>query len=307
MKRFLLVTIIGFILAALAANGAPPPLASSVVPAMAECDCSHLKALQVELRNALRLQQAFRNKIPELRGKGTDSSQNALKVFAEGEARRGLEAIPDYKGPKEFDYVTWGSNQRTFNFPKKDLCRMADSAKVELDKAVAASACAGIGNALRAHEQVHENLCLSIGYPPYVAMHGADRAQEEVDAYGAQIAVLRGILDNLRCGYKATGMYTGVVCSLEKPFTLTMSQASGFQGHPKFTPDNSQGGSLIDNPVIGGLQWEDSGRYKVEKMSWGPDIVMSGTRCADLPPRFCTPYTNLRIALLPLDTDECKK
>lgn len=191
MKKISWIAIIGFVLAALLANGAPQPLASPVVPAVAECDCSNLEVLQIELRNAIRLQQAFRNKIPELRAKGTDSSQNALKVFAEGEARRGLESIPDYKGPKEFDYVTWGSNQRTFNFKKEELCRMADSAKTELDKAVAASACDGIGEALRAHEQVHEKLCLSIGYPPYVAMHGADRAQEEVEAYGAQIAVLR--------------------------------------------------------------------------------------------------------------------
>jgi hypothetical protein len=52
MKKFLLVTIIGFVLAALAAIDAPQPLASPVALAQAECDCSNLKVLQIELRNA---------------------------------------------------------------------------------------------------------------------------------------------------------------------------------------------------------------------------------------------------------------
>jgi hypothetical protein len=58
MKKCLLVTVIGFVLAAIAAIGAPQPLASPAAPAQAECDCSNLKVLQIELRNALLLQQA---------------------------------------------------------------------------------------------------------------------------------------------------------------------------------------------------------------------------------------------------------
>ncbi len=322
MKKFLwILTIVGSVItgllllsSVLAANDAPLPAGSPPAGlAQAECACRDLKVLQIELRNALRLQQAFSNKIAELRTMNGDSAQGALKVFAEGEARRGLEPIPDYKGPSEFDYSPWGQNQRTFNFPTEQLCGLSDSAKEKLDQAVAASACDGIGKALRAHEDVHGNMCRSVGYKAYLGMHGADRAREEVEAYEAQIAVLRAEIARVlkkNCGYKATGMYAGVVCSLEKPFALTLFQASGFQGHPKFTPDNSQGGSIVDNPVIGGLQWEDSGTYTVEKMSWGPDIVMRGNRCRDFPRptgRLCTPYTNLRIALLPLETDECKQ
>src|SRR5882762_1918330 len=141
MKNLLLVTIIGFVLAALAAIGAPQPLASPAVIAQAECACKDLKTLKIELRNALRLEQAFSNKIPELRTMNGDSAQGALKVFAEGEARRGLEQIPNYKGPSEFDYSPWGQNQRTFNFPTEQLCAMSDSAKMKFDQAVAASAC----------------------------------------------------------------------------------------------------------------------------------------------------------------------
>jgi hypothetical protein len=47
MKRFTLVTIIGFVLTALAAIGGPQPQASPAEPA--ECDCSNLETLQIEL------------------------------------------------------------------------------------------------------------------------------------------------------------------------------------------------------------------------------------------------------------------
>ncbi len=242
MKKFLLITIIGSVLTAvLAANGAPQP-AGSPAAAQAECDCSRLKVLQIELRNAMQLQQAFRNKIAELRTMNGGTSQGALKAFAQGEARRGLEPIPNYKGPSEFDYSPWGENQRTFNFPTEQLCRISDSATVELDKAVAASACAGIGKALRAHEEVHGNMCRSIGYQAYLAMHGADRAQEEVEAYGAQIKVLRALLDSLRCGYRASGeshdeVYSGVICDLAKPFTVNGTGLANFAF--KFVPSSS--------------------------------------------------------------------
>lgn len=325
MKKFLwILTIAGSVISGLillagvlAANGAPQPVGSPAA-AQAECDCSNLKVLQIELRNALRLQQAFRNKIPELRTMNKGESTIAVKQFAEGEARRGLEPIPDYKGPDHVDYYPWGRDLYDRTGTKhtvEKLCSMQVSAKAELDKAVAASACTGIGAALEAHENWHGNFCRTIGFVPYEEMHGADRAQEEAEAYDKQIAVLRAeiarVLNLKDCKrYRATGMYTGVVCSLEKPFTLTMFQASGFQGRPQFTPSNSQGGSVIDNPKIAGVQWEDRGTYTVEEMSWGPDIVMRGNRCTDFPPptgRFCTPYTNLRIALLPLETDECNK
>jgi hypothetical protein len=322
MKKFLGITIVGSVVTgmllsgALAVSSAPQPFAPS--PAQAECDCSHLKALQTELRNATRLQQAFRNfgNRPEVRNENVSTSKNMLQIFAKGDARQGLEPVPDYKGPSEFDYVSWGDTQdpdQMHKYKSEVACRVADSARELLEAAKNASACAGIAAALEAHENWHQSFCVRIGYRPYLTMHGADRALEEVEAYGAQIAVLRAeiarVLNLKECKrYKATGIYGGVVCSLEKPFTLTMSHASGFQGHPQFTPDNSQGGSMVDNPVIAGVQWEDHGRYTVEEKSWGPDIVMRGTRCTELPTgRFCTPYTNLRIALLPLDTDECNK
>ena len=169
-------------------------IAVASATAQSKCDCSNLKVLQIELRNALRLQQAYRNKIVELRTMNVSTSKNALQVFAAGEARRGLEQVTNYNGPSKFDYVSWGDTQdpdQSHRYTKEKLCAFTPTANEQLEAAKQASACAGIGAALQAHENWHLNFCLRIGYRPYLTMHGADRAQEEVEAYGAQIAVLR--------------------------------------------------------------------------------------------------------------------
>ena len=209
-----------FIAVLAAANFERFPFAAAAIPAAdgsTPCACTHIKAIQAELRNALKLQQAFRNKIADLRQKNEPSSNNALKIFAEGEARQGLEKVPDYDGPLEVDYHNNSSSLsdplhpgNTFN--AKQLCQMTDSATDTLNRAVAASACAGIGAALRAHEAFHEKSCLAQGSVSYSVMHGADRAQEEVEAYGVQIKALREILAGLVCGYRATGQ-TADTCS----------------------------------------------------------------------------------------------
>ena len=133
MKTILWMTILGAVLAALAADDGPQPLASPAALAQAECGCSNLKVLQIELRNAIHLQQAFRNKIPDLRTMNQPTSGSALKSFAADEARRGLETIPDYNGPKEVDYYNHGSSLSDPIHPpskwsREDLCRMENSA-----------------------------------------------------------------------------------------------------------------------------------------------------------------------------------
>jgi hypothetical protein len=315
MRKFLwILAIAGFVVGGLmllsdvlAGNGAPQPAGS----AQAECDCSHLKVLQIELRNAIRLQQAFRNKIAELRTMNGDTAQGALKAFAQGEARRGLEPIPSYKGPSEFDYSPWGENQRTFNFPTEQLCRMSDSATVEFDKAVAASACAGIGKALRAHEEVHGNMCRSLGYQGYLAMHGADRAQEEVEAYGAQIKVLRDIINRLRCGYRATGrtadvVYSGVICSLEQPFTVTGT--SPLNSYPfKFVPTSATTGTASFGATAPGISMEGSGSYKIEGADTDkPRIAMTLGSVGHTPVGSRSGGGTVYIDLVPLETGECQ-
>jgi hypothetical protein len=227
MRTFLLVTIIGFVLATLAAIGAPQPLASPAAPAKAECDCSNLDALQIELRNALRLQQAFRNKIADLRKMEMEglTSLAELKHWTESDARRGLEKLPGSSGAAQVDYKPWGDQLHyqddegvTSKFTNEKLCGRSDESDKALEEAKKKSACAGIAQAIQVHEDWHLNLCRTMGYRPYwLGMHGADRAQEEVDAYGAQIAVLRAEIAkaleraNVRIETESDGQWRGTI------------------------------------------------------------------------------------------------
>jgi hypothetical protein len=317
MKRILLMTIAGSALAALAAIGAPQPLASPTFPADVECGCRNLKTLQIELRNALHLQQAFRNKIPELREKGKDSSQSAFEAFAKGEARLGLESIPDYKGPLAVEYYPWGRwHGEDPDLSKKTaavLCQMLESSAKDLREAKEASACAGIAAALQAHEDWHIKFCTTIGFRPYEEMHGADRAQEEVEAYDKQIAVLRAeiakVLKKNCVAYRASGnaggdtVFSGDICDLEKPFTLKTNNP--FLSSFEFVPSSSSGGKWsfsTTNGVIGGgsgtytITGTDTERTGIEMTGWSTGTVRGATRSGG---------GTVHIDLTPLD-QECK-
>jgi len=197
----------------------------------AECLCDNLPALQAELRNAQRLQAAFREHIAVLRGMGNGESQAALQQFAGNRARSGLEPIPGYNGPSEFDYVAQGQNvdpSRFDAFTADQLCAMSASAAQRLEQAMQATACDGIAEALRAHENMHGQFCRRIGYRNYLGMHGADRAQEEAEAYGAQITALRSaiahVLDraNVRVEYDLSMRFDGY-----KPLFWMTTQSRG--------------------------------------------------------------------------------
>lgn len=179
------------------------PAAESIArPQGTDCDCSHLEVLTIELKNALLLQKNFRSKIPELRAMNGESATMEMQKYAATEVRNGLEDVPGYKGPGAVDYEPHGANVSDPLHPKagetnETLCRMTDSAQATLTAAMKASACNGIGKALEAHEDVHRNSCLRRGFAQFFLMHGADRAQEEVDAYEAQIQVLRAEIERI--------------------------------------------------------------------------------------------------------------
>lgn len=297
------------------------PLASGfvVIPSCAaaqgECNCSHLKMLQIELRNALRLQQAFLNKIAELRAMGRNTSQVALKQFSQGEARQGIEPVPGYNGPSEFDYDSWGRtlyNREGTKHSNLELCGMTPYAMAQLYATIAASACQGIGWAIRAHEEVHVNFCNRIGFAPYEDMHGADRAQEEAEAYGAQIKVLRDTIAKLRCGYRATAQmgdtkFSSVVCSLEKPFTIEGNNP--VMTYPiEFTPSSVNSGTWVFKAVAHGVPVRafGSGSYTVEGANTAtPHLVLTGSSTGIAPPGTITKGGTSGFDLVPLDTGEC--
>jgi hypothetical protein len=315
MKKFLLVTIVAFVLTALAAIGAPQPLASSAIIAPAECGCRDLKTLEIELRNALRLQQAFSNKIPELSAENVSTSKNMLQIFAKGDARRGLEPVPDYKGPSEFDYISYGDTQdpdQSYRYTKETLCAIDKSANKLLDAAKQASACAGIAAALEAHEKWHVSFCLSIGYRPYLAMHGADRAKEEAEAYGAQIAVLRAeiakVLKKSCAAYSASGkagdtIVSGEICDLEKPFTLKTNNP--FVPSFRFVPSSPTEGTWSFS-TGNGLSGSCACRYTItgtDTLKTGIDLTGSST--GTLHGTTASGGGSMHIDLVPLDR-ECK-
>jgi hypothetical protein len=160
------------------------------------CSCEDIAEVQAELRNAQRLQQAFRGQIDALRQMGPEAARIAMQQFANGPARTGLE--PTQGGAVgEVDYGPRGEAIDEQNWDRhsaQELCAMSAESVRRLDEAASASRCSDIGDALRAHEDHHRSFCNAIGYRPYHAMHGADRAAEEAEAYGAQIQVLRHAL-----------------------------------------------------------------------------------------------------------------
>jgi len=128
--------------------------------------------------------------------------------WAASDARRGLTPVNGSGGPAEVDYKPWGDHLNyqddesvTRKFSNEQLCQRSEESAAALEAAKGKSDCQGIAEALQVHEDWHLNFCRRIGYRPYwLSMNGADRAQEEVEAYGEQIKVLRDILSHLGCG-----------------------------------------------------------------------------------------------------------
>jgi hypothetical protein len=201
MGKYFGIAVIVFALFAFAPTTTRPASSNLPEPDQKECDCSNLKVLQIELRNAQKLQEAFRNKIPELRKMEMEGVKSLpeLQRWAKSDARRGIEEVPGLSGAAEVDYTPWGAHldyqddeRVTAKFTNEELCRRSDESAAALAEAKKNSACAGIAQSIQVHEDWHLNFCRRIGYRPYyLGMNGADRAQEEVEAYGAQIAVLR--------------------------------------------------------------------------------------------------------------------
>ncbi len=250
MSFFLALTLTLFVVLMSCIVSAEPP-----VDGRTECDCHNIEVLQIELRNAIRLQQAFRNKIADLSKLDHDESQGALKQFAEGDARRGLEKIPGYNGPSEFDYVAHGDNLAPVlpSDTQEQLCGLEPSSRDLLNQAKNASACSGIGAALEAHENVHREYCMRLGWRAHLDMTGAARAREEVDAYGAQIAELRAeigrVLDksnfrvkmdvNTRLEMPPNPLYTAIVLINQAEVPVKLVAVSSPMGI-RFTGDSEQ-------------------------------------------------------------------
>lgn len=196
------------------------------------CSCEDISELQAELRNAQRLQRAFQGHIAALREMGPESARIALQQFANGPARNGLEQTAG-SATGAFDYNAQGEAIDEQNWDRhsaEELCALSAEAMRSLEQAARTSACSDIGESLRAHEERHHQFCSTIGYRPYTSMHGADRAAEEVEAYGAQIQVLRRALMRVLEGANARVTFSeqmsgGDMLSTEGEVSFTSASA----------------------------------------------------------------------------------
>ena len=301
----------------LPANGVAQP-AGSPAAAPPECDCKNLKALQIELRNAIRLQQAFQGKIADLRKLDQVQAYTEFKKFADA-AANGLNRPVGDTGPKAVDYTPYGDSVDTGILEKEretparheELCGLSRNAKMEMYDMESGASCAGIVQAVVAHEGVHWASCRRSGYVAFRDMHGADRAQEEVEAYGAQIKVLRDIIARLRCGYRATGqtadvVYSGVICSLEESFTVTGT--SSLNAYPfKFFPESATTGRVSFNAAAPGISMEGSGSYKIEGADSGkPRIAVTMGSVGHTVVGSRSGGGTVYIDLVPLEHGECQ-
>jgi len=273
-----------------ATGGASQPAASLTgATSTAECNCGNLKALQIELRNALALQRAFQGKIEELRKLDQVKAYSEFQKFAKT-AASGVYRPAGDTGPKEVDYTAYGDTVDTGIIEKEnetparreELCGLSRMAKQDMYDMETGASCAGVVQAVKAHEAVHWASCRRSGYKSFRDMHGADRAQEEVEAYGAQIKVLRDIIAGIRCGYRATGqdgpvVYSGVICSLAEPFKVTGT-------HPMFTfpfefvPSSPTAGMMTYGTSGSGIAAAGGGPYVIEGADTDTPRIVVNTR-----------------------------
>lgn len=111
-------------------------------------------------------------------------------------------------------------------------------------------------------------------------------------------------------GYRATGSdastsYSGVVCSLDKPFAV-MADNTLVQWPLNFVPSSETAGAFNFNTIWGPLRLSGSGKYTVEGLDTEkPRIIAEPKSTLTGPPRSASGTGTAHIDLLPLDTDEC--
>jgi hypothetical protein len=252
-------------LVALALLAAAPAAAQS----SRDCDCRDLQDLQRELDNAIKLQQFFQGSVQELRGYGPDASQIAFQQVAQ---RAWDQSRAQGSGRHEHNVLSsfYGSDVSSDLFGEQtparraQLCQPTANMRRDLDEAMRAAPCRGIAEALRRHEQHHVDACIAsersegqrrfVGYPAWIRQTGAEFAEQEVAAYGAQIAALREALSDVldRSNFALEGetrqnmamppnpLYSAINVMVRNRIELRRSGSSGdrgfvFQGEGPFT------------------------------------------------------------------------
>ncbi|HVQ36322.1 MAG TPA: hypothetical protein VMS31_02240 [Pyrinomonadaceae bacterium] len=112
-------------------------------------------------------------------------------------------------------------------------------------------------------------------------------------------------------GYRATGrtadvVYSGVICSLDKPFTVIGTYAFGSVSFD-FVPSSATSGTAGYSVSPGGVKLTGSGIYTIEGVdSETPKILWSLSMNMSAPGASRSHGGTAPIDLVPLETDECK-
>jgi hypothetical protein len=254
------------------------PSSSALVLPAAECDCHHLEALQLELRNAIKLQQAFTAKIAELRAMSNkESAAIVFANFAQSVSTTVTKPASD-TGPKSIDYTSVGEGISPDDrgdvkaLGGQDLCAKSDGANLDLRNLDSGAACAGIAQAVRAHEDYHQKDCTRLTYIVYREKHPADRAAEEAAAYGVQIAYLRAeiarVLQKSKVRFEAIGNSRTKVPQNPLYSTITVDTVSKIQANPAVSSSETikfdgQGDHTLNASVDGNCKITNGVPYTV--------------------------------------------
>jgi hypothetical protein len=158
----------------------------------AECTCDQLSTVQSELRYAKRVEQNFRDHVPTLHPMETGPSWEELERFSARGATVGVPIVDD-RPRRAIKYVPKGDG-----LTDAQRCALSEETLRALKKEAKGSACDGIGEANRAHEDAHVAECVRKGFEVYWrGRHGEEIGLDEANAYAAQAAALRAVIARL--------------------------------------------------------------------------------------------------------------
>lgn len=184
----------------------------------------------------------------------------------------------------------------------KDLCGYENV--TALDKATQeGSACAGIARALRIHEDAHQATCKTLGFYAFSERLPLDLANDEVDAYEAQIKALTTELERVlnlpntkivsgstspdeigtaevacKVAFNVSGQIDDLrlkdrVCDAAQPFTVKTTPNVNMS----FTPTSATAGTYAYNGRYAGVQLTGSGGYVLSLKDGKGSLTLDGS------------------------------
>ncbi|MFO1464299.1 MAG: hypothetical protein U1F66_11030 [bacterium] len=198
--------------------------------------------------------------------------------------------------------------------PTESLEIETDSVQCSIDmlkarKAEEAAPCKELYDIAFRHEALHMQKCQQRKGNkalPTVMLTPAGKAREEAAAYGQEIAELKKLL---KCkSYRASGQVgdmtlSGVICDLEKPFTVN---GSIINYKFLFTPSSPTAGTFKVSAAGLSVRVAGGGSYQIEGADTEkPRILTSGSAVGHSPVGSREGGGKFYIDLEPLETSEC--